>query len=333
MITKKFYDRYDGRDAYVYELDSGLMRVGVSDFGATVQYMIVPAPEGERSVCLGFDSIAERLSGGTYCGATIGRVANRIAGAEFSLGGRTFRLDKNDGNNCLHSGRNGFDRRFFDVGCKDGGVEMTILSPDGDQGFGGNMRFKARFELVGTEFRIIYSAVCDQPTPFSPTCHAYFNLRGEGRGDISDTLLYINSENYTPAGAGLIPTGEILPVRGTPLDFTSPMCIGDGLKKGGAELALAGGYDHNYVLRGGMAARAECDGVVLELGTNMPGLQFYSGNALNGNSRCGKLGPRDGFAFEPQFFPNAINTPKFPSPVIDAGREYRREITYKFLRR
>lgn len=321
-VTKKYCGRYNSSDVYIYELRSGGMRVGICNVGAAIAYIRVPAPEGERSVCPEFLSAAARIEGGTYCGATIGRVANRISGGSFSLGGKVYSLDKNDGQNCLHGGFNGFDRRIFAARCGDGGVEMELLSPDGDQGFGGNLRFKALFEAEGSALNITYSALADAVTPFAPTCHTYFNLGDEcGEG----TFLSINAEDYTPVGQGLIPTGEIAPVRSTPFDFNSPANIAE-------RVALSGGYDHNFVLKGGVAARAECNGVGLEVSTDMPGLQFYSGGCFTKEDARGAVRSCGTFALEAQFFPDALNRPGFPSPVIPAGVECSRRISYKFFR-
>lgn len=328
MITKTLFDSYRGRNVYLYELANEKIKVGLIDFGAAIQYIKLNAPQGERDVCLGFDNVKDYIESGIFCGATIGRVANRIEGGAFTLGGREYKLPLNDGKNHLHGGAEGFDKRFYEVETGENSLTLSLISEDGDMGYGGELKLKVKFEITESSLRITYSAVSDRDTVWAPTCHAYFNF-GE---DIRETMLRINAKYYTPVNAGLVPTGEILPVKDTPFDFTSLKAIGRDIDAADEQLKFAGGYDHNFVLDGSLAAEVHsADGDTgLEVYTDMPGLQFYSGNFIKGNGKNGKLFPRDGFCLEPQFFPNAVNTENFKKPRLAAKTEISHYICYKF---
>lgn len=323
MIEKKPFGTYGGRDISLYVLADGDMEAGITDFGAAVQYI----RKGGTEVTLGYSSVADRLSSGTYCGATVGRAANRIAGARYSLGGREFVLSANENGNCLHGGREGFDRRMFAASEAGKTLKLSLESPDGDQGFGGNMHFEAAYSLSDGALTVEYTAESDADTLFSPTCHAYFNL--DGVGDILGHMLRINADEYTPTDAELIPTGAVVKTAGTPFDFSGFKPIGRDIDCGDAQLQLAGGYDHNYILKSGAPA-AEAygakSGIYLQVYTDLPALQFYSGNFIKG----GGYRPRDGFCLEPQFTPDAINGNSAPLPVLRAGQVQRYYIRYKF---
>lgn len=328
MITKSYFDTYNGRQSYIYELSNDKLKVGITDFGGAIQYLKVVTPSGEKDVCLGFDNISEYINSATYCGATIGRVANRIADARYCLNGKEYVLSQNDGKNCLHGGADGFDKKFFQVKTCGDLLCLTLTSPDGDMGFGGNMQFEAQFSLEGGALNIKYSAQSDADTLWSPTCHAYFNLGGT----IGEHMLKIDASKYTPAGEGLIPTGEVNAVTGTPFDFTQFKPIGRDMHAENAQLSIAGGYDHNYVLNGGHAATvySPVSAIKLDVFTDMPGLQFYSGNFIKGRGKNGVLNMHDGFCLEPQFFPNAINIPWFQSPILKGGEQGEHFIKYSF---
>lgn len=329
MIEKILFDTYKDRNVWLYKLSNDKLKVGITDFGGAIQYIKVNTPDGEKDVCLGFASVAEYLASGTYCGATIGRVANRIGGAEFTLNGKNFKLSVNDGNNTLHGGANGFDKLFFDVELRGDVLVFSLDSPDNDMGFPGNLNFKTEFELIGETLQIKYIAKSDKDTLWIPTCHAYFNLGDE---NIYNTSLRIYADKYTPIDGGLIPTGDICSVKGTPFDFSDFKPIGRDIKEDCEQLKLAGGYDHNFVLkdRHAATARSEKRGITMDVYTDMPGLQFYSGNMIKGNGSKGKLSPRDGFCLEPQFFPNSVNIKSFDSPVLKAGETKVHYIHYVF---
>lgn len=299
------------------------LTVAVSNLGAAIRSLRL----GGRELCLGFLSQKARIESGTYCGAVIGRVANRIADGQFILNGTTYSLTKNDGENTLHGGVNGFDRRFFDVAYPNGILTMTLCSPDGDQGFPGTLHLRVEFVLERMSLTVRFTADGDADTVWAPTIHPYFCLGSESTVD--DTYLQIFADAYTPMDGRQIPTGEIRSVAGTPFDFRKPKRIGEDV--GAEALRATNGYDHNFVLRSGHAARAYRDGgISLDIYTDMPGLHFYSGNYLNGFDGTHDLHPREGFALEPQFFPNAVNTPAFKQPILEQGREKTYFIRYEF---
>lgn len=330
MIEKRYFDSYGGQEVSIYILRRDGLEVGVTDFGAAVQYIKLIAPSGEKNICLGYPTIAERLASGTYCGATVGRVANRIADARFSLDGREYFLEANDGKNCNHGGKNGFDRRLFGADICGESLRMELFSPDGDQGFPANLRFCVEFALEDGGLTVSYTAQSDGATLWAPTCHTYFNLSGGGSS--TDALLKINASAYTPVNASLIPEGDMVPVKNTPFDFTDFKPIGRDLDAEDKQLAYAGGYDHNFVLQGAHAACAvhEGSGIKLDVYTDMPGLQLYSGNFIRGTGVNGRLNPRDGFCLEPQFFPDAVNSADFAKPVLRGGTKASHFIRYKF---
>lgn len=330
MITRSLFDYYNGRKVYLYTLANDILKVGIIDFGAAIQFIKLNSPHGEIDVTLGFNCISEYINSGMYCGATIGRVSNRIKKAEFLLNGQKIKLSKNEGENHLHGGAYGFDKKFFIVQEDADKLVFMYYSKHNDQGYPGNLTFQVEFCLHGSNLKIIYVAKSDRDTIWSPTCHTYFNLNG--KGNIKDTLLRINAEKYTPVDDSLTPTGELLPVKDTPFDFTFLKPIGNDIETDCVQLKIAGGYDHNFILKGNYAATAKGDnsGITLELYTDMPGLQFYSGNYIKGNGKNGELCPREGFCLEPQFFPNAVNISSFQKPLLKANTQKRYFIEYQF---
>lgn len=325
MITRTVFGTYQGREVGLYTLTGEGLCVGVTDFGATVQFIRVGAAGSQTDVALGYATVEQNLASGTYCGATVGRVANRIRGARFELGGRQYRLAANDGNNHLHGGEVGFDKRFFDAEIAGGVLRLSLLSKDGDQNYPGNLALTVEFEVVGKTLEIRYTATSDCDTLFSPTCHAYFNLDGESGGDITSTKFQINADCYTPSDGETVPTGEICPVQGTPYDFRE-------LKTPDADKMKAGGYDDNYVLNGFHAACAvgAASGIRLDVYTDLPGLQFYTGKYIKGRGRTGEYAPFDGFCMEPQYFPDAVNVEGFETPLLRAGEKASHIIKYVF---
>lgn len=329
MIKQVLFEKYKNREVWLYELSNEKLKVAITDFGGAIQYLKVATPSGEKDVCLGFNSIEEYLASGTYCGATIGRVANRIGEAKFSLNGKQYNLSVNDGKNTLHGGKDGFDKLFFNAEIRGDFLTLSLDSPDGDMGFPGNLKFKVEFSLSGGSLDIKYIAQSDKDTIWIPTCHAYFNL---GDGKIYDTSLKICADKYTPIDSGLIPTGEVAEVKGMPFDFTVFKPIGRDINEANEQLKLAGGYDHNFILKGRHAATAMNgkNGIILDVYTDMPAIQFYSGNMIKGIGKRGELTPRDGFCLEPQFCPNSANDASFESPVLKAGETKVHYINYVF---
>lgn len=310
-------------------------------YGAIITEVHVPDRAGRLGdVVLGFEHLADYLTNGPYFGAAIGRVGNRIAGGSFTLNGRTHRLAVNNGPNSLHGGRRGFDKVVWRAEPRleaDGpAVTFRYLSPDGEEGYPGNLAVTMTYRLTdANELRIDYEAVGDQDTPVNLTNHSYWNLAGGGT--ILSHRLALRAARYTPVDAELIPTGRIEAVAGGPMDFTAEKAIGRDL---GLLANLPAGYDHNFVIDGGgeglvPAARAvePRSGRVLEVLTDQPGVQFYSGNFLDGSLR-GKRGERypqyAGFCLETQHFPDAVHHPQFPSIILRRGETYRSTTVHRF---
>jgi aldose 1-epimerase len=293
---------------------------------------------------LGFPEIEKYVANAEYFGATVGRYANRIGGAKFSLDGKTYTLERNENAHTLHGGVCGFDRAVWEIGDVSGGeplprVSLRYISPHGDQGFPGELDITVRYRLSAPDtLEITYLAVTDRPTVVSLTNHTYFNLKGENSGNILDHEVTIHADYYLPVNSELIPTGEIRPVQGTPFDFRTPKNIGRDLQAEDEQLRLAHGYDHNYMLNGeGLApaarVREPTSGRILKIETTQRGLQFYSGNYLNGETLgiSGRMyGRFAGFCLEPQNFPDAPNRSNFPSPVLRSGQVYTETTLYRF---
>ena len=311
------------------------MRVGITDFGARITELRVPDKHGvSNSIVLGFDNLASYLQPEPYLGCTVGRCANRIAGASFNLDGRTYPLIANNGPNCLHGGKRGFDKRIWKSTVKDDTLTFSYLSPDGEEGFPGTVSTTVTYTFgAGNEVNIAYEAVTDLPTLVNLTNHSYFNLKGAGRGNILDHQLQLQADHYNPVNDVLIPTGELRPVRGTPFDFTSPRAIGSRISETG------GGYDHNFCLRGSGTNPAiilseATSGLSLEIATSQPGVQVYTGNGLDGtlSGIGGRFEKYGAVAIETQHYPDSIHQPTFPSTVLRPGQTYNHWISYRIRR-
>ncbi len=319
MITKSLFDEYNGKPVYIYTIANDFVSVGILNFGATVNFIKLNTVQGEKNICIGYNCIQSYVDSKAYCGATVGRIANRVAGAKFELDGKQFILSANEGNNCLHGGEEGFDKRFYTAEIKGDTLALSLVSPDGDMGFHGELHFRAEFTLIDRELLVKYIAKSNKTTAFAPTCHIYFNLNG---GDVMDTVLNINADSYTPVDNSLVPTGEIKSVIGTPFDFTKPKTIGRDYGELGGNT-----YDNNFCLGGNYVGTAysQASGVKLNVYTDLPGVQLYVGcPAINEN------GGGNGFCLEPQFFPNAVNVKAFKSPVLPSGCERTYSIRYTF---
>lgn len=317
-------------------------------FGATLQALMAPDRNGRLAdIALGYDDLAGYAEHPNYFGATIGRYANRIAGARFVLDGKTYTLIANDGPNSLHGGPQGFDKRVWQIESVQQGAEpavtLTLTSADGDQGYPGTLKAKVRYSLDADDrLTIDFSATTTAPTVVNMTNHALFNLAGEGASvGILDHRLTLPAARYTPVDSRLIPTGTLQPVAGTPFDFTHGRVIGADVRDGrDAQIVAGRGYDHNFALDAGLtsephlAARLEDphSGRALEVWTTEPGLQVYTGNFLDG-TRIGKQGHLyrmgDGIALEPQKFPNAPNQPAFATARLDPGSAYHHRMIFR----
>jgi aldose 1-epimerase len=325
------------------------MEVSVTNFGATVVTLRVPDRSGKAAdVVLGFDNLEGYENGKSYFGATVGRYANRIGGGQFSIGGKTYTLPKNNGNNSLHGGIIGFNKKVWkarEIASKDGeSLELSYLSVDGEEGFPGNLSVKVVFTVPAerNELKIDYSASTDKDTVLNLSNHSYFNLAGEGNGDILDHVLTLHAKQFTPVDGTLIPTGELRDVAGTPMDFTSANVIGKRIDSDYEQLVFGKGYDHNWVLArsdGGNHAALAAEaydpksGRRLEVLTTEPGVQFYSGNFLDGSAK-GKgnkvYGRRAAFCLETQHFPDSPNHPNFPSTLLKPGSVFHSETVFRF---
>lgn len=329
-----------------YELTNDRLSVSLLTYGATIQNLLVPGRDGSvADVSLGFDDLAGYTADHPYFGAVIGRFANRIAGGTFELEGKRYHLPVNRGANSLHGGSEGFDRRVWDARSVEAddavGVEFRLVSPDGDMGYPGRLEASATYTLRGAELSIAYSATTDRPTVVNLTNHVYFNLAGAGSGTVEDHSLSLAASRYTPVDAEQIPTGEVAAVAGTPMDFREGKAIGADLRVADDQLVRGQGYDHNWVIdatdSGAQALAARVreprSGRVLEVWTDQPGVQFYSGNFLDG-TLVGKGGrtyrQADGFCLETQHFPDSPNQPAFPSTVLRPGDTYATSTTFRF---
>lgn len=320
------------------------MEVCISNFGGRIVSVLVPDRNGEmRDVVLGFDNLQDYIDYPTDFGATIGRYANRIAGAQFAVDGNTVRLRPNNFGHSLHGGPDGWQYRVFDARQADATtLELSLTSPDGDENFPGTMQVTVCFRLTEENaIEISYRATTDKKTVINLTNHSYFNLSGHPEKPATDHVLLVDADKYTPIDNTFMTTGEIAPVAGTPMDFRTPKAIGKEIDDLGFEQLKNGhGYDHNWILNargdsGRMAARlvSPGSGIVLEVFTDEPGMQVYTGNFLDGTLRGKKgivYGRRSAVCLETQHYPNSPNNPQWPSPYLSPGDTYRSRTVFRF---
>lgn len=318
--------------------------VRIMNYGGIVVSIKTPDRNGTPAdIVLGFDSLSGYIANPSpFFGALVGRYANRIAHARFTLDGVQYKLEDNDHGNTLHGGTHGLDKSVWTPRqLPDGGLELTVTSKDGDEGFPGNLKVTVVYHLTdANELKIDYSATTDKDTVVNFTNHSYFNLKGAGEGDILSHRISINSDRFTPVDAGLIPIGELRPVSGTPFDFRKPTVVGAHIEENDEQLKLGHGYDHNWVLNKkgnelSLAARVEdpSSGRVLEVLTTQPGVQFYTGNFLDGTitGKGGKVYKRRyGFCLETQHFPDSPNHPKFPTTELKPGETFHNTTVFRF---
>lgn len=348
-ITKEPFGKVDGKPVYLYTLTNknGLV-AKITNYGGIIVSLIVPDRNGKLGdVVLGYDSLDSYIKNNPYFGALIGRYGNRIARGKFSLDGKEYSLALNNLGNHLHGGIKGFDKVVWnakEINTGEGvGLELTYLSPDGEEGYPGNLSVTVHYILThNNELKIDYFATTDKKTVVNLTNHSYFNLAGEGT--ILEHQLMINADKFTPVDTGLIPIGELKTVKDTPFDFTKPTAIGARINQADEQLRNGWGYDHNWALnrpRSGVMSFAGSlydpkSGRFMEIFTTEPGLQFYSGNFLDGTI-TGKKGQvyvyRSGLTLETQHFPDSPNRPEFASTLLNPGEEYRHTAIYKFSTR
>lgn len=311
------------------------MSVSILDYGCTIQSVCVRGVD----VALGYDTVAEYEKNDGYLGAVVGRHANRIGGGAFELNGRIYTLAKNDGSNHLHGGKRGFDRYVWAAGTVDNRLRLSRISPDGEEGYPGALKVDVEYFLSeDNAISIAYRAECGVDTVLNLTNHCYFNLNGQGSGSILGHILRLDAEAITENDDGCLPTGVICPVEGTPFDFRLGKTIGADIDCGHVQLNSCGGYDHNFVLSGSSlrsigTLTGDVSGISMEVSTDQPGVQFYTGNFLT--PRKGKGGAvynkRDGLCLETQHFPNAMAQPHFPSVVLKKGEVFTSTTVYRFV--
>jgi len=336
----------DGTPVDLYTLrNSKGMEARITTYGGAVVSLTAPDRAGKfADVVLGMDSVDGYRSQTSFLGALIGRYGNRIGHAKFTLDGKTYELPKNDGDNTLHGGPGGFDKKVWTAKPVPGGLELTYVSKDGEEGFPGTLTAHVVYKLTDkNELEINYAATTDKPTVVNLTNHSYWNLAGAGEGDILGNELTINADRFTPVDSGLIPTGELKPVAGTPFDFTKPMAIGTRIDGSDQQLQYGKGYDHNWVLNkgnGGLTKAAEVyepkSGRVMQVWTTEPGVQFYTGNFLDGtiHGKDGKTYPHRGaLCLETQHYPDSPNKSEFPSTELKPGKTYKTTTIYRFSAR
>ena len=339
-IEKRPFGRTkDGKEVEMYTLQDRGYTVEIITYGAAIRSIHVPVAGGTRDVALGFDDIAGYEANKSYQGAIIGRVGNRIGNARYEMNGKTYHLDVNDGPNCLHGGFIGFDKQVWTAEEEQGALVFTLLDKEGTAaGFPGDMEIKTIYTLENGELGIEYKAKCSEDTPVNLTNHCYFNLAGHDAGGIEEHKIQIFSHKITAIDETLIPTGELLDVTDTPFDLRELTVIGPGLARSCPQMELGGGYDHNWVLSNepsralATAAVLEYNGLSMTCLTTKPGIQFYGGNMMSGEK--GKSGAvyakRTGLCLETQYWPNSVNMPQFPAPILLKDGEYNHKTVYRF---
>ena len=329
-------------EAVLYTLtNENGMSASITNYGAALVKLNVPDKEGKlRDVVLGYDDVTGYEKGGGSFGAPVGRNANRIGGAVITIQDKTYELEKNDNGNNLHSGTNYYNKRIWNVGEKtDSKIEFVLHSPDGDQGYPGTLDMHVTYELTeDNELRLIYDAVPAQDTIINMTNHSYFNLDGHDSGNVLKELVTLDADYFTRADAQSIPTGELVDVTGTPMDFRMPRALGEAIDADYEAVRLGKGYDHNWVLKNNgkfdkvAQAVSEKSGIVMEVWTDLPGMQMYTANFLdNEHGKNGAVyGIRDAVCFETQYFPDAVHHENFASPICKKGMPYHTVTSYKF---
>lgn len=347
-VTKSVFGKSpEGKEISLYTLSNGKgMKAEVTNLGAILVRVLVPDAAGRvDDLVLGFDNGESYYGNDSFFGTVIGPCANRTGGAEYTLDGVTYRLDKNDGANNLHTHKQlGFHKRLWDAEMGENSVTFSLEDEDGHLGFPGNKKVSVTYSLSAeNELTLHYHAVSDKKTIINLTNHSYFNLDGHGAGSIEEHELWLGASHFTPVVPGSIPTGEIRAVAGTPMDFTQPKKIGRDIREDYEQLLLTGGYDHNFVIDGWnddstlrhiATVKGPKSGRVMKAYTTLPGVQFYAGNFIDAQQGKGGVtyGKRSGFALETQYFPDTIHHENFPSYVFggENGREYDSVTVYKF---
>ncbi len=336
--TEVFGTTKDGREVLVFTLADEEAYVKILNYGGIIQSLVVPDKDGNPTdVVLGYNTVVEYEENEGYLGALIGRFGNRIEKGKLQIDGKKYSLFCNDKGNHLHGGKKGFDKKIWQHERDGEGLILYMVSPDGEENYPGTLQTRVRYAFKNGELKIEYYAVADKKTAINLTNHAYFNLSGEGSGDATDNLLWIDSDFITPTDDALIPTGDFRAVQGTPFNFNTPKAIGQDINAADEDLEKGSGYDHCYLLkgRGGEYARAHSPktGITMSCYTDMPAVQFYAGNCLNQQGKTAFYGRNAGYCLETQAIPNNVNVERYAAlgdSIYDAGKEYRFFAVYKF---
>src|SRR5690625_2365739 len=345
LEEKNFQSQIEGENTDLYWIYNDSMAVAITNYGGRIVGLWVPDQNGDwTDVVVGMGSVEDYInSTEAYFGATIGRVGNRIAKGRFSLDGKEYKIPVNNGENSLHGGIKGFESKVWKAEQpNDQTLVLYLLSPDGEEGFPGNLDVTVTYSVTDSKgLRIEYDASTDQATVVNLTNHAFFNLNGEGSGNILDHEVIFHADRFTPVDEGLIPTGELQSVQGTPFDFTTPHTIGERIEEDDIQLKNGGGYDHNFVIKDqpsdemihAASVTGELSGIVMDVYTEEPGMQFYTGNFMQGKNTF-KSGAKDeyrtAFCIETQHFPDSPNQPNFPSIRLDPDKKYHTVTVYRF---
>lgn len=343
--AENFQTTIDGKQTNLYVLKNGNMQVAVTNYGARIVSIIVPDKNGNPTdVAVGYDNVADYGKGGdTYFGAVVGRYGNRIAKGKFKLDGKEYTLAVNNGANSLHGGKTGYSRVVWDAQQpNDSSVVLTYLSKDGEEGYPGNLNVKVTYTVLSNQqLKINYEATTDKSTVLNLTNHTYFNLNGQSSGTINDHLFMINASTFTPVDSTLIPTGKLETVKGTPFDFSTAKTLAATVDdSSNQQIKFGHGYDHNFVLNTKDNLKEKAaevtgneSGIVMDVYTDQPGLQFYGGNFMDGSHTL-KNGKKDdhrtAFCMETQHYPDSPNQPNFPSTTLKPGQQYQTTTIYAF---
>ncbi|MBQ8684016.1 MAG: galactose mutarotase [Clostridia bacterium] len=329
MIDVVKIGEHNGQDILLFTLKNAKIDVGILNFGGIMKHFKVRTPEGDRNIVFGVESVEEYLRKGNYTSAVIGRVANCIRHASFVLGENTCTITKNDGEHCNHGGVEGFDRRFFGHEICGDSLILSLDSPDGDQGFPGNLHLNVEYQLEEDAVTVRFTATSDADTVFAPTYHPYFNLSSHTE-NIYDTKLFVNAKQVAVVGKDGFPTGEFMDVKGTPFDFSTYTPVGQGLQSGHEQIAVFGGYNHCFLTEGDHVAGvySEKTGLELNIYSNLPGVQLYTSNIEQKYPQNDRFFKHCAICLEPQFFPNAVNTEAFETPFLAAGERADYTIRY-----
>ncbi len=342
MVSYESFGKTDnGQEVLAFTLSDGDTYVKILNYGGIIQSLVVPNKYGEATdIVLGYNDLDGYMSNDGYLGALIGRFGNRIDRGNLSIDGRHYSLYCNDGANHLHGGKYGFNKKIWAHEICGEELTLSIVSPDGEESYPGNLSVKVTYSFIGRELKIHYYAVSDKKTAINLTNHAYFNLNGEGSGDVKEHILWLDSDCITPTDNGMIPSGGFKAVKGTPFDFNSPKEIGRDIISDDEDIKKGNGYDHCYVLKkliGKYALYAQAyspkTGIRMSCCTDMPAVQFYSGNFLDMQGKTAYYKPNAGFCLETQAIPNNVNVPEYAkvgSSIYDAGQIYEFVSAYKF---